>query len=148
MPCRPDRDFSGPFKWKAISPRTDSWKSYCGDFMSDRKQKTVLVAPGQQGVFIVSAPTPYRPDDVNHPRSAEPVATGDFSLTRGTAGERAAGRQQFGARGGMDGAIHAAAPEERGIGRVHDRVHRLPGNVVLNNLDAFGHGIARSEPAG
>src|SRR5450759_3363522 len=50
--------------------------------------------------------------------------------------------------GGMDGAIHAAAPEERGIGRVHDRVHSLPGNVALNNLDAFGHGIARSEPAG
>jgi hypothetical protein len=33
------KDFSGPFKWKVLSPHPDDWKSYCGDFMSDRKQK-------------------------------------------------------------------------------------------------------------
>ena len=39
-------------------------------------------------------------------------------------------------------------PKERGISRVHDRIHSLPGNVALYNLNAFDHGIVRSEPAG
>ena len=41
--------------------------------MPDRKQKTTLVAPGQQGIFIMSTPMPYGTDRVDHPRSTEPV---------------------------------------------------------------------------
>ena len=35
----------------------------------------------------------------------------------------------------MNSAIHAAAPQERGVRGVDDSVHRLPRDVPLNSLD-------------
>ena len=44
----------------------------------------------------------------------------------------------------MDGAVHSATAEQRRVGRIHDRVGRLLGDVAENQLDAgSGHLPAR-----
>lgn len=78
---------------------------------------------------------------MDHPWGTEPVTAGDFGCARGAAVEQTAFHQQFGACGSMNGALHTATPEKRGIGRVHDRVHSLPGNVTLNHFDPAFHNV-------
>lgn len=116
--------------------------------MPNRKQKTALVTPRQQDILILCAAMPHRPNGMNNPWDVEPVTTRNFSCARGAAPKLAAGRQQFGARAGMDGAVHAAAAAERGIRRVYDRIHSLPGNITLYDRDTIKHAIFHLEPAG
>jgi hypothetical protein len=42
----------------------------------------------------------------------------------------------------VDGGIHPASAEQRTVGRVDDRVDRLPGYVSLKNLDGTTHNLS------
>ena len=39
----------------------------------------------------------------------------------------------------MNGAIHAAAAEQRRVGGIHNRLHPLPGDVTGDDGDAVGN---------
>jgi hypothetical protein len=42
----------------------------------------------------------------------------------------------------VNGAIHSASAQQRTVGRVDDRVDRLPGYVSLKNLNGAPHNLS------
>jgi hypothetical protein len=52
-----------------------------------------------------------------------------------TGAQFAAGGEDRGAAAAVDGAVHSAAAQQRGVRRVDDRVHPLPGDVPEHELD-------------
>jgi hypothetical protein len=46
----------------------------------------------------------------------------------------------------MNGAIYAAAPEQRSVGGIYNRLHTLPGDVTGDNGEAMGNGLAGHHP--
>src|SRR5687768_8923962 len=67
------------------------------------------------------------------------MTAGDARFAGRTATEPAALLEQSRARRAVDGAVDAAAPEQRGVRRVDDRLHVQPGDVVAHEQDALGH---------
>ena len=47
----------------------------------------------------------------------------------------------------MNGAIHSASAQQRTVGRVDDRVDRLPGYVSLKNLNGTAHNLSAFKTA-
>ena len=88
------------------------------------KRQGARVRRGEQLLLPRVAASPDRADGVDDMARLEAVAARDLGLARVAAAERAALREQLGARGAMDGAIHAAPAEQRGVGGVDDGVDR------------------------
>src|SRR4029079_9988360 len=89
------------------------------------------------------AAAPDRTDGVDHVTGGETKARGDARVARRAAADLPAGLEQLAARGAMDGAVHAAAAEQRRVGGVDDRVDVLLRDVAPNRLDecrAHGRG--------
>ena len=67
---------------ETIDPRTDGGEGdgFYALFFSERER--VLIAAGQQRLFLIVSPSPNRPYRVYHPFCRQAVALGDFGLTR------------------------------------------------------------------
>jgi hypothetical protein len=63
----------------------------------------------------------------------ESVGFGDLCLTGGAASQGPAFGEKLGTSGAMNGAIHAAASEQRRIRGVHDGIHILFRDVPFND---------------
>ena len=72
---------------------------------------------------------------MDHPASREPAAGSRFRVTRRATAEQAALGQDLGASRAMDGAVHSTAAQERGVGRVHDRMDALLGEVAEDEAE-------------
>lgn len=93
------------------------------------------VAARQQVRFALRPAPPHRPHRVNDVTGGQPVAFGEFGVAGFTAVQRPAFGQQFGSGGPVDGPVDAPAPQQTRVGRVHDGVDGLLGNVALNDLN-------------
>ena len=65
---------------------------------------------------------PDRPDRVNDVPGLEPIAAGDLGGTGVAAAQGLAFGQELGSGGAMNGAVDAAAAEQRGVGGIDDGV--------------------------
>ena len=106
------------------------------------------IAPRQQVVLAVAAAVPDRADGVNHVPGRQAVAAGDLRLPGRAAAEHATFRQQPWPGGAVDSAVHAAAAQQRFVGRVDDRVDRQRGDVAGRGQRASRRGGGGSRPTG
>jgi hypothetical protein len=80
---------------------------------------------------------------VNDEPCWETPAIGNHSFSGGQAPPEAraanllAGFQNFQTTLGVNGTVHAAATEERAVGRIHNGVYGLRGDVAAENLDSI-----------
>ena len=84
-----------------------------------------------------SAPAPDGADGVNDPAHAlrsQAKGRRDDGGAGGGAADGAQGRQQLGAGGGVNGAVHAAATAQATVGRRDQGVHALMRDVSLNEV--------------
>jgi hypothetical protein len=85
----------------------------------------------------VSTAFPYRPDRVNDAARRQVKSRGQFGFTGAAAVQGAALIKQHRTGGGVNGAIHPAATEQRGVGRIDNCVHLECCNICANY---FNHG--------
>ena len=75
-------------------------------------------------------------------RAGRSKPVGDHGLTGWALADGPAGRlQALGARGAVDGAVDAAAPEQPPVGRVDDGVDPLGRDVALHGLEQRRHRV-------
>ena len=78
---------------------------------------------------------PDRTHGVNHETRRQVMAARDLRIAGGAAAERAAVREQAQPRRAMDGPVHAASAEERGVGGIDDGVDIQLGDVGADDFD-------------
>ena len=92
-----------------------------------------------------SAAAPDLTDRMDYVPGLEAIAAGDFGETGVAAAQGLALGQQLGAGGTMDGAVDAAAAEQRGVGSVDDGVdvERLMSATQFSSRDAPTLAVSR-----
>ena len=104
-----------------------------------RERERVAVATGEQPVLAALAAAPHRPHGVDHVTRRQREAGGDLCLSGVAAAEPRASRAKLRPRGAVDGAVDAAAAEQRLVRRVDDGVDVKPSDVAFDDVDAAGH---------
>ena len=117
-----DRDARRAIGREAVDAGRDRRKGDRGEPVLGRERERGAVAGGEQLLLALAAAAPDRPDRVDHVPGRKPIAAGDLGGAGGAAAERAALGDQFRAGGAMDGAVDAAAAEQRRVGRIDDGV--------------------------
>src|SRR6185503_2421306 len=97
--------------------------------------QALAVAGGEKLRFSALAAAPHRSHGVDDVLRGQLVAPRDLRLAGRAAAERAAFLQQLAPRLAVDGAVHAAAAQQRRVRRVHDRVHRERRDVDLPGFE-------------
>jgi hypothetical protein len=90
--------------------------------MVGRERQRDAIAGGEQIVLVRPAAVPHRADGVDDVLSLEPKARRDFRRAGVATAKPAALLQQLRPGGAMDGAVDAAAAEQRAVRRVDDGV--------------------------
>lgn len=121
----------------AVDPGGDGWEIHGADAVLRRQGQAGAVAGGQQGGLAMAAALPDGAGGVEHILGLQAIAPGQFGLPGLTAVQRPALRQQLRPGGGMDGAVHAAAAQQRGVGGVGDGLRVRLGDVAYNDGEAF-----------
>ena len=103
--------------------------------------ETAAIGRFQQRRFPFIAAVPDRPDGVDHMPRQQPVASGDPGVPGFAAAQPGAFLQQLRTRGAVDRAIDTAAPQQRVVGGIDDRIHIQRRYVPLNDLDLSFHGM-------
>src|SRR5437870_10504083 len=86
------------------------------------------------------AAVPHGTDRMNDMPRAELIAFCDLGSARGATIELAALLEKLRTGSAMNGAVHAATSQQRGVSRVDDGIHRLLGNVPFNKFKTIDHG--------
>jgi hypothetical protein len=94
-------------------------------------------------LLALAAPAPDRSDGVEHVPRPQTTGTCCLGVARPATAELSALPQDRRAAGAVDGAVDAAAAEQRRIGGVHDRMHILLGDVADDELDHDVAGAVR-----
>ena len=98
------------------------------------RERRDVAAPQQLGVTPPPA-APHGTHRVDHVLGPEAVASREARLTGGATAQRPAHLEQPWAGRAMDRTVHPAAAQECRIGRVHDCIHGLSGDVALHRFD-------------
>ncbi len=85
---------------------------------------------------------------MDHMPRLQTIAAGDLGLAGIAAAERLAFAQQFRPRRAMDGAVHAAAAEQRAVGGIDDGIDLERGDVADHKLDMRVAGFDGEERGG
>src|SRR6185437_3159743 len=100
----------------------------------------VPVGGGQQLFFAFMTAVPHRPYGMDDIFGGQVTTGGDHGFADSAAAlfgaDRTASLQDHRTAGTMDGAIHTATAEQRGIGSIDDGVDGLFRDVALDDLDA------------
>jgi len=102
----------------------------------------------EQLVLAPVAAMPDRADRVDDELHRQAMAAGDTRLAGRATAERPALLEQAGSGGTVDGAVHAAAAEQRVVRRVHDGVDGQGRDVGFDGLERCGHGEGHSVRVG
>src|SRR3954454_13848805 len=93
------------------------------------KFERAAIAGGQRLILVLSTAMPHRPHGMDHMPRGKPVAFRDFGVAGSAAAEAATFGQKFWPGGAVDGAIDAAAAEQRAVRSVDDGVNVQGGDV-------------------
>ncbi len=119
-----DRDARGAIRRKAVDAGRDRREGDRAKPMCGAKLERRAIAGGEQLFLARGAAAPDRADRVNHVLGRQPIAAGDLGAAGLAAAERFAFGSQLRTGGAVNGAIHAAAAEQRAVCRIDDRVER------------------------
>ncbi len=103
--------------------------------MRGREIERGAVTAGQQRFLVRPAAMPHRTDRVDDVLGLEPVAARDLGRAGLAAAERLAFLEQFRPGGAMDGAVDAAAAQQRAVGGVDDGADLERGDVGDHNIE-------------
>ena len=126
----------------AVDPRADAWEGQRGETVLAGELDVAAIARGEKLGLALAAATPDRADRVNDVSRGEAIAPSDPRMPRGAPAEAATFLEQLRARRPVDGAVYAAAAQQRGVGRVDYGVHRERGDVGLDRAEARGRHLA------
>ena len=135
-----DRDLTGLADGVAVDSAADRRKSDGAAGVLARESQALAVARGEEVRLAAVAATPDGTHGVDHDARLETVAEGDARLAGRAAAEPPALLEEAGSGGAVNRAVHAAAPEERGVRGVHDRVDVQRRDVSADDPEAGGHG--------
>src|SRR5262249_22628654 len=99
----------------------------------------------KQVVLALAAAAPHRPDRVDDVLGFETIAAGDLGRAGGAAAERATLGEKVRGGGAVDGAIDAAAAEQRSVGGVDDGLDIEGGDVGDADLEPRGSDFGGEE---
>src|SRR5215831_5812542 len=133
-------DLRGQFDRIAVDAGADAREGQRGEAMLPGELDGGAIARGEELGLALAAATPDRADSVNHVSRGEAIAPRDPGLASLAATEAATLLQELRPRRAMDGAVHAASAQQRGIGRVDDGMHREGGDVGVDGVESGGHG--------
>ena len=140
-----DGDAGGGFEGVAVDAGGDAGEGDGAAGVGGGEGEGVTVAGGELFGFAVGAAAPDGADGVDDVLRGEAEAGRDAGFAGGTAhagtdfGNRQARLVEVGARGPVDGAVHAAAAEHPLVRGVDDGIDGEEGDV---GLDDFDHGFA------
>ncbi|GKQ55879.1 hypothetical protein BRSPCE3_67340 [Bradyrhizobium sp. Ce-3] len=118
-----DGDFGGPISREAKDAGRNRRKRNRSQIAGAAKLNAAAIARRQMGVLSTVAAIPDRTNGMDHVLRREPITLGDLGITRCAAVECSTLVKQFGPGRVVDRAVDAAAPKQRGIGRVDDGVN-------------------------
>ena len=99
------------------------------------KRDGPAIARCQRGILTMAATMPYRADSVNHVPRRQPEPGSDLGVAGSAATERTARGQQLRPGRTMDGAVDAAATQQRAVRRIDDRIDSQRGNIGDDDLE-------------
>src|SRR6516164_2524106 len=105
---------------KTIDAGRDGGKCDRAQALRGRERERRAITGREQVVLALAAAAPHRADGVDDVLSFEAIAAGDLGGTGVAAAERATFGEKLGPGGAMDGAVDAAAAEQRSVGSVDD----------------------------
>ena len=121
----------------AVDAAADGGESDAFQFVFGGQFETVFVAGGQEvGIFrrpLVNGT--YRMDDIAR---GQFVAAGDSGLAGVAAPQAATCAQEFWSGGSMDGAVYAAAAQERAIGSIDNGIYVQARDIALHQFHSLG----------
>src|ERR1700733_7073305 len=138
---RPDGDARSTIRRKAIDAGRYRRESQRSQPMRRGEVERGAIARRQEFVLTFAAAAPYRADGVNHILGRKPITAGHLGATGLAAAKRAAFRQQLRPGGAMDGAVDAAAPQQRSVRRIDDGVERKRCDIGDADVQARGADI-------
>src|SRR5579871_1943655 len=93
------------------------------------QRQTLAVTRGQQLRFSPLASGPDRSHRMDHVSRLQSISRRNFGVAGGTATEFATRLQQLRSGGPVNGAIDSTTAQERGVGRIDDRIDRQGSNI-------------------
>ena len=108
--------------------------------------EAAAVAALEQAGLARAPALPDGPDGVDHEPGRQVERRRGLGVAEGAAPEAPARLDQLGAGGPVDGPVDTPAPQERGVGRVDDRVDVLGGDVAQDDLEVRAHEAQRRFP--
>jgi hypothetical protein len=130
-----NRDGGRAFGRKAIDAGGNRWKCDRGQAAGLSKRDGPAIARCQRGILTMAATMPYRADSVNHVPRRQPEPGSDLGVAGSAATERTARGQQLRPGRTMDGAVDAAATQQRAVRRIDDRIDSQRGNIGDDDLE-------------
>lgn len=121
--------------WVAIRAATDRGKRDRPDPVFNRQLQRIPITIRQCLRFAAFPAAPHRSDRVNHKPGRQTIPAGNFRFARMATAKCSALRKQFGSGCAMNRAVDSASAEQRGVGRVHNRVDVELGNVTTYYAD-------------
>src|SRR5262249_49584259 len=115
-----DGDAGRALRRKTIDAGRDGGKRDRAQALRGCERERRAITGREQVVLALAATAPHRSDGVDDVLGFEAVAAGDLGGTGIAAAERATFGEKLRAGGAMDGAVDAAAAEQRSVGGVDD----------------------------
>ena len=139
-----------PLDREAVDAGRDRWEGNRAAAELGRHLERAPVARGEELVLTRPSALPDRPHCVDDVTRQKIAGGGRLRVAGLAAAEQPAFLQDRGPTAAMDGPVHTAAPEQRRVRGVHDRVDLLGRNVALRERYSFrfGHTITVSEAIG
>ena len=132
-----ERDPGGPAQRKTVDPRRDGRKRHGAAAELRGERERGAVARREQLVLAAAAAVPDGADRVDDVARRKVARGGGLRLAGLAAAEPPALLQDRWPAGAVNGAVDAAAAEQRPVGRVDDRVCGMLRDVSLHDPDAI-----------
>ena len=104
-----------------------------------RELEAVAIARGEQRTLALVAAAPYGTDGMDDVARRQAITGREPRFAGWTTAERSASRQQIGSGSAVNGAIDAAAAQQRAVGGVDDRVDVQGRDVGARDGQLVGH---------
>jgi hypothetical protein len=137
--CFARGDLRGVAQRIAVCAATDRRKCDAAKLMGAGQLETMAVTRREQFAFAICAAVPNRTHCVDNVFCGQAVAARDFRVAGRATAQRAALREQLRPGRAMDRAIDSTTAEQRGVGRIHNRVDLELRDVSAREVDALAN---------
>src|SRR3954462_2610490 len=130
----PHRDRRCPLRREAVDAGRDCREGDALEAVPGGDFERAAIAARQNHVLAGAAAAPDRADRVDDVPRRQPITLRDLGVARRAAVQRPARGEKLGTRGAMDGAVDAAAAQQRGVPGVDDRIEVKPREFAQDDV--------------